>query len=84
MIRDLLLQMIQAMVQAPDQVRVEERIEAESTTFLVRVAQEDIGYVIGREGRIANALRTVVKEAAKRNGQKVYLDVKGYVEDEHT
>lgn len=80
MIHQLLLQMIQAMVQAPDLVNVEERIEPDSTTYLVRVAPSDIGYVIGKDGRVANAVRTVVKEAAKRNGIKVYLDVKGYSE----
>jgi predicted RNA-binding protein YlqC (UPF0109 family) len=79
-IRQLLLQMVQAMVEAPDSVNVEERIESDSTTFLVRVAPSDIGYVIGKDGRVANAVRTVVKEAAKRSGMKLYLDVKGYSE----
>lgn len=65
-------------MKAPESVTVEERVESEVVTFMVQVAPDDIGYVIGKDGRVANAVRVVVKEAAKRNGMKVYLDVKGF------
>lgn len=72
-----MLEMVQAMVNTPDSVTVEQRVEPEAVTYLVQVAPADIGYVIGKDGRVANAVRVVLKEAAKRNGMKVYLDVKG-------
>jgi uncharacterized protein len=80
-IRLLLLQMVRAVVNTPDQVRVEETEEQEATKYLVYVAPTDIGYAIGKEGRVANAIRTVVKEAAKRSGLRIYLDVKSYSEE---
>ncbi len=70
--------MVQAVVLSPEQVQVQESLEDDATVYVVFVAPGDIGYAIGKEGRVASAIRTVVKEAAKRNGIKVYLDVKGY------
>ena len=80
-IRNLVLGMVQAVVSSPSMVRVEESISQESTLYEVYVDQNDIGYAIGKEGRVANAIRTVVKEAAKRNGVKAYVDVKGFAGD---
>lgn len=79
-IRDLILQMVRAVVTTPEQVRVEEQVEPDSTKYLVFVAPPDMGYAIGKDGRVANAMRTVVKEAAKRSGQKIHLDVRGFLD----
>jgi uncharacterized protein len=79
-IRDLILQMVRAIVTAPDEVRVETLNGGDATKYLVYVAPPDMGYAIGRDGRVANAMRIVVKEAAKRSGCKIHLDVRGFVE----
>jgi hypothetical protein len=79
MIKNLVLEMVQAVVNSPASVRVDEMVNHDSTLYEVYVDPSDIGYAIGKEGRVANAIRTVVKEAAKRNGTKAYVDVKGFV-----
>jgi predicted RNA-binding protein YlqC (UPF0109 family) len=78
MIKHLVLEMVQAVVNSPGSVRVDEMTNHDSTLYEVYVDPSDIGYAIGKEGRVANAIRTVVKEAAKRNGMKAYVDVKGF------
>ena len=79
MIKQLVLEMVQAVVSSPSNVRVDESVNHDATLYEVYVDANDIGYAIGKEGRVANAIRTVVKEAAKRNGMKAYVDVKGFV-----
>ena len=83
-IRQLILQMVRAVVTTPDEVRIEQRAELDVTKFLVYVAPPDMGYAIGKEGRVANAMRTVVKEAAKRAGCKIHLDVRGILDPPQT
>jgi predicted RNA-binding protein YlqC (UPF0109 family) len=57
-------------------VRVEEVEEDDGTiVFELAVADDDYGKVIGKGGRTANALRTVVKAAAARNGRRVLVDI---------
>ena len=79
-IRLLILQMVRAIVTTPDEVRVEEMVEQDATKYLVYVAPPDMGYAIGKDGRVANAMRVVVKEAAKRSGCKIHLDVRGFLD----
>jgi uncharacterized protein len=79
-IRQLILQMVRAIVTTPDEVRVEAKPEQDATKYLVYVAQPDMGYAIGKDGRVANAMRVVVKEAAKRTGQRIHLDVRGFLD----
>jgi uncharacterized protein len=81
-IEQLILQMVRAIVTMPAEVRIEAREEKDATKYLVFVSPADMGYAIGRDGRVANAMRIVVKEAAKRSGQKVLLDVRGFLEPE--
>jgi predicted RNA-binding protein YlqC (UPF0109 family) len=65
-----------ALVDDPDAVRVEDFAEDDGTVVLeLSVAEDDYGTVIGRGGRTANALRTVVKAAAVRDGRKVLVDI---------
>ena len=73
--KELIEQIAKALVDNPDQVSVRP-IEGEQTTVLeLRVAQSDLGKVIGKQGRIANALRTVAKASAMKNKQKVYVEI---------
>jgi predicted RNA-binding protein YlqC (UPF0109 family) len=63
------------LVDEPDAVRVEE-VEREGAIILqLHVAKDDVGKVIGRQGRIARALRTVVRASAARREQRVMLEI---------
>ena len=74
--RELLEYLVQALVDKPDQVRVEEFEEDDGTLVLeLSVDDEDYGRVIGRGGRTAQALRTVVKAAAVKDNRRVLLDI---------
>ena len=64
-----------ALVDHPDQVVVEEKDEERMTVFELHVAQEDMGKVIGKQGRIAKAMRTVVKAAATRENKRVTVEI---------
>ncbi len=64
------------LVDRPDAVRVEIRQEAQGLVVDLRVAPEDMGKVIGRQGRIARALRQVVRAAAVRTGTRATLDIR--------
>ena len=63
--KELLLYIARNLVEHPDQVTVTE----------VRVAPEDMGKVIGRQGRIAKEIRTLIRSYAQRTGQKVSVDI---------
>ena len=62
--RDLVEFLVRALVEDPDAVRVDELEEDGGTVLEVHVADDDLGRVIGRDGRVANAIRTVAKAAA--------------------
>ena len=62
--RDLVEFVVRALVSDPDAVRVEEIEEDDGIVLEVQVADDDLGRVIGREGRVANAIRTLAKAAA--------------------
>lgn len=64
-----------SLVVYPDQVVVTESETEDGTLIELRVAPEDMGKVIGKQGRIAKALRTVVKAAATMNNKKVTVDI---------
>ena len=73
--QELVKVLAKALVENPDAVEVEE-VEEESRTILkLHVAQEDMGRVIGKQGRIAKAIRTIVKSAATRENKKVTVDI---------
>ena len=72
--KELLLYMAKSLVDNPDKVDVNE-IEGETTTLELRVAPEDMGKLIGRQGRIAREIRTIVKSVAQRTGQKVTVEI---------
>ena len=64
-----------ALVDDPDSVEVKERMEKKTTILEVRVADTDMGKVIGKQGRIAKAIRSVVKAAAAKEDKKVIVDI---------
>lgn len=65
-----------SLVDNPEQVDVKEIINEDQTVTLeLRVADDDMGKVIGKQGRIAKALRTVVKAAASRENKKVAVEI---------
>ncbi len=72
--KELLAYIARNLVDNPDAVTVTE-IEGEETVLQLRVAPEDMGKVIGRQGRIAREIRTVVKSVAQRQGKKVSVDI---------
>jgi predicted RNA-binding protein YlqC (UPF0109 family) len=75
-VRDLLTYLAQALVEDPDAVEVTEFEEIEGEIVLeLEVAEDDLGRVIGRGGRVANALRAVMKAAATRADKRVVVDI---------
>jgi predicted RNA-binding protein YlqC (UPF0109 family) len=64
-----------SLVNNPDEVDVREVKNENSTVIELRVAQTDIGKVIGKQGRIAKAIRTVVKAAASKTGENIMLEI---------
>ncbi|MDA8211107.1 MAG: KH domain-containing protein [Clostridia bacterium] len=63
------------LVDNPGEVSVNVVEDAESVTFELRVAPADMGKIIGKQGRIAKAIRTVVKAAAAKEGKKVNVEI---------
>ena len=73
--KELLEFIAKSMVETPDAVQVEV-VERDNTTVLkLHVANEDMGKVIGKQGRIAKAIRTVMKAAASNENTKVLVDI---------
>ena len=75
--QELLIAMAQGLVEFPDQVtvNVDEADEEGVITYHLHVAQDDMGRVIGRQGKIARAIRTLMRTAANRNGEKVAVTI---------
>ena len=73
--KELVEVIAKALVDDPESVVVNEREEKKTTVLEVRVAESDMGKVIGRQGRIAKAIRSVVKAAAAKEDKKVIVDI---------
>jgi uncharacterized protein len=65
------------LVDDPDAVRVEQEDRDDVLVVRLRVAPDDVGKVVGRQGRIARALRTVVRAGGVREGRRVLLEIDG-------
>lgn len=75
MLKELLEYLAKSLVDSPEAVHVEV-VETESTVVLeLTVAKEDVGKVIGKQGRIARALRTIVKASAVRDGKRAIVEI---------
>jgi uncharacterized protein len=73
--RELVEFLARALVSDPDAVRVEELEENGDTVLEVHVAPDDLGRVIGRSGRVANAIRTIAKAAAAHEDRRVLVEI---------
>jgi predicted RNA-binding protein YlqC (UPF0109 family) len=73
--RDLVEYLTRALVDDPDAVSVEEVEENGDIVLEISVAEDDVGRVIGRGGRIANAIRALAKAAAVREDRRVIVDI---------
>ena len=73
--KELVEVIAKALVDDPDSVAVSERQDGRTTVIEVRVADSDMGKVIGKQGRIAKAILSVVKAAAAKEDKKVVVDI---------
>ena len=73
--RELLDYLARRLVDEPDAVRVEEVEEDDALLLRLRVAPDDVGKVIGRQGRIARALRTLVRSGSAHEGRRIVLEI---------
>ena len=73
--KELLTYIVQSLVDNPDQVSVTERVSGGETVFEVRVADGDMGKVIGRQGRIVKEIRVLMRAVAQKKGKKVSVDI---------
>lgn len=64
-----------ALVEKPEEVSVNKFIDGDAVILELKVAEEDMGKVIGKQGRIAKAIRTVVKAAALKSNKKVVVKI---------
>ena len=73
--KELVELLAKSLVDNPDEVKVNEVNKVDTIVLELSVAKEDMGKVIGKQGRIAKAIRTVVKSVAVRKGQKVVVEI---------
>lgn len=73
--KELVEVIAKALVKNPADVTVTANDEGDATVYELRVAQDDMGKVIGKQGRIAKAIRTVVKAAATRENKKATVEI---------
>lgn len=74
---DLLAHLARELVDSPDEVRVTRRDGADEVVLELHVAGDDVGKVIGKQGNIARALRTVVRAAAVRERRRIHVEITG-------
>jgi len=75
--KEFLLYIIKALVDEPDEVEIHVVEGEKSTIFELKVATSDIGKVIGKNGRIAKAIRTILNAAIAKSGKRISLDILG-------
>lgn len=73
--KELVELLTKSLVDNPENVEVKETAGDSIAIFEVTVAQDDVGKIIGKEGRIANAIRAIVKAAAAKQGKRVTIEI---------
>ena len=73
--KELLTYVARNLVEHPDQVTVTETVEDGEMVLELRVAPEDMGKVIGRQGRIAKEIRVLIRSVAQRSGKRVSVEI---------
>ncbi len=74
-LKQVLADIARPIVDNPDAVTVEETVEENDVTLVLRVADDDTGMVIGRKGRIAKAIRSLMKAAGNTEGKRVNVEI---------
>ena len=75
-LKETLIGIARAIVDNPDEVTVLETVDKKEVNLVLSVAPDDMGMVIGKNGKIAKAIRTVMKAAANADGKKVNVEIK--------
>ena len=75
--KEFLLYIVKALVDEPEEVEIHVVEGEKSTIFELKVASSDIGKVIGKNGRIAKAIRTILNAAIAKSGKRISLDILG-------
>lgn len=75
--KELLTLLTKSIVDTPDEVQISEIEGEKAIVYEIRVADDDVGKVIGKHGRIINAIRTIVRAAAVKDGKKVSIELLG-------
>ena len=75
-LQETLLDIAKAIVDTPEEVKVTQTEDEKTITLTLTVAPDDMGMVIGRHGKIAKAIRTVIKAASVNSGKKVNVDIR--------
>ncbi|HAN10364.1 MAG TPA: KH domain-containing protein [Clostridiales bacterium] len=73
--KNLLEVIVKSLVDNPDKVSINEISGENSTIYEVKVAEEDMGKVIGKQGKVAKSIRTVIKAIAAREGKRVIVEI---------
>lgn len=73
--KELVLTVAKALVSHPDQVEVNEIEDERTITLELKVAPDDMGKIIGKQGRIAKAIRTVIKAASTKENKRVVVEI---------
>ncbi|PIE51879.1 RNA-binding protein [Candidatus Fermentibacteria bacterium] len=73
--KELVEHMARILVENPDSVSVEEVTREDMTVYELRVEEADLGRVIGKEGRIAKAMRMIIRSAAAKKGEKATIEI---------
>lgn len=73
--KELLEVIVKPLVEYPDEVNITENEREDAIVLELRVNNSDMGKVIGKQGRIAKAIRTVMRAASKKDGKKVIVDI---------
>ena len=80
--KELIKYIVQALVDNPEQVELNEISGGNTTVFELRVAKKDLGKVIGKGGRTANSLRTLVRAAGAKEQKSIWVDINKISESE--
>ena len=75
-LQETLVNITKAIVDSPDEVKVTQEEDEKTITLTLAVAPDDMGMVIGRHGKIAKAIRSVMKAASVNSGKKVNVDIR--------
>ena len=71
--KELVEFIVKNLVSNPEAVEIREEEKDRETVFIVHIAEEDFGKIIGRSGKVATAIRTVVRTSAKKNNKHVFV-----------